>query len=397
VTKKIHRIVGEACVQTLEQIFHGGTVADRAVKHVLGTHPKWGARDRAFVADTVYEVVRWRRRLAWLAGADDWWALAGMHWALRDYPRPEWAEWPEISAPVRDERLRSLDAAPRAVRQSLSDEFDALGDAQLGKRWDAELAALNEPAPVFLRVNKLRTSFAKVAAELAEQGIAVTQVDGVPLALRVEGGKAIPARLKESGRFEIQDAASQQVAPFLKVEPGHRIVDACAGAGGKTLHLAALMDGTGELRALDVEERKLATLKSRAARAGVKVWTAQATPKVITELSEWADRVLIDAPCSGSGTLQRQPDLKYRITAESLDSTLALQRELLTRYATLVRPGGKLVYATCSIFPGENEAQAAWFSAQAEDFIMEEERRISPAETGWDGFYMVRWRRAGEP
>lgn len=218
-------------------------------------------------------------------------------------------------------------------------------------------------------------------------------MEGAPLALRVEEGKTLPARLKESGRFEIQDAGSQQVAPFLQAEPGHRVVDACAGAGGKTLHLAALMNGKGELRALDVDGRKLAALKSRAAAAGVKVWTAQASPDVAAPLSGWADRVLIDAPCSGSGTLRRQPDLKYRITAESIDQTRALQRELLREYSPLVRPGGKLVYATCSVFPGENEAQAAWFSAQAADFIMEDERRISPAETGWDGFYMARWRR----
>jgi 16S rRNA (cytosine967-C5)-methyltransferase len=125
----------------------------------------------------------------------------------------------------------------------------------------------------------------------------------------------------------------------------------------------------------------------------VKVHTSLITPDVLTKFDAWADRVLVDAPCSGSGTLRRQADLKYRITPESLVRTRSVQRELLMTFAKLVCPGGKLVYATCSIFPSENEEQTAWFSTQREDFTLEEERRISPAAAGWDGFYMARWAR----
>lgn len=385
--KKIHRILAESCVQTLDAIFRGGMVADRAVAQALGSHPKWGSRDRAFVAETVYEVVRWRRRLAFLAGTEDLWALAGMQWALRKYPRPEWASWPAVAEDVREERM------PGCVRESVSDELDALGQTQLGTQWESELTALNQPAPIFLRVNPLRSSHSAVKAELAKHGLAAAEVAGAPLALRVESGKSIPARLKDSGLFEIQDAASQQVAPFLQVEPGHCVVDACAGAGGKTLHLGCLMNGRGMLYALDVKEPRLAVLEKRAVRAGVKVQASLVTPEILTKLEARADRVLIDAPCSGSGTFRRQPDLKYRITAESLKQTQELQRELLMQFSKLVRPGGKLVYATCSILPGENETQAAWFQGQCPNFALEEERRISPAATGWDGFYMARWFR----
>ena len=391
--KKLHRILAEAAVGVLRQVFEEGMVADRAVGRALGANPKWGKRDRALVAETVYEVVRWRRRLAVLAGSEDWWALAGVWWEGQEYARPEWACWPEVEAAVRAEREAALAAMPRAVRESLSDEFDALGGAELGAAWAGELAALNGPAPVFLRVNPRRGNVASIVAELEAAGVAVEPVEGCPLGLRVAGGRAVTAQLRESGRFEIQDAASQQVAPFCQVEPGMRVVDACAGAGGKTLHLAALLEGNGDLLAMDVQERKLESLKARAARATVKVRTALLSDEVLAKQAGQADRVLVDAPCSGSGTLRRQADLKYQISAESVAQIRQVQREVLERCAPLVKPGGKLIYTTCSILPSENETQAAWFSGEHPDFVLEEERRISPAATGWDGFYMARWRR----
>jgi len=391
---KVHRPLAEACVQLLEEIFAGNAMSDRVVGRALGVHPKWGSRDRSFVADTVYEVVRWHRRLAWLAGGDDPWSLAGIQWSLRGFPRPDWASWPDISPELRDQRLQSLAMAPRAVRESVSDKLDDLGENQLGAQWDTELSAMNRQAEIFLRVNPLRASLAAVTEELAEQGIVISPVEGAPLALRTVSARGIPAKLRLSGRFEIQDAGSQQVAPFLQVEPGHMVVDACAGAGGKTLHLAALMAGCGELHALDVHPEKLETLNSRAARAGARVQTAVVSPAILAKLESRADRVLVDAPCSGTGTLRRQPDLKYRVTSDTLARIRVLQRELLTQFARLVRPGGKLLYATCSVMPCENEDQAKWFSSQHSDFVFEEERRISPAATGWDGFYMARWRRA---
>jgi len=209
----------------------------------------------------------------------------------------------------------------------------------------------------------------------------------------VESGRVSP-RLAQTGEFEIQDAGSQQVAPFLQPEPGQIVLDVCAGAGGKTLHLAALMENRGELHAFDTAPNKLKTLRIRAERAGVKVKTHEAAPEVLGRFFGEADRVLVDAPCTGTGTLRRHPELKYLITADSLAETVALQRQILTRAARLVKPGGKLVYATCSLLPAENEAQRAWFSTERTEFVFQDERRLSPAETGWDGFYMARWMRA---
>lgn len=391
--KKLHRILAEAVVGVLRQVFEGGMVADRAVARVLGANPRWGKRDRALVAESVYEMVRWRRRLVVLAGSDDWWAVSGFWWEQQGFARPEWALWPRVTQELREERAVALPGMTRAVRESIPDELDALGEAELGARWGVELAALNQPAPVFLRVNPRRGSVASVTAELGAAGVIVEPEAGCPLGLRVLAGKAVPAALRESGRFEIQDAASQQVAPFCQVEPGMMVVDACAGAGGKALHLAALLEGKGDLLAMEVQERKLGTLKSRAARATVKVRTALISEEILAQNRGRADVVLVDAPCSGSGTLRRQADLKYRITAESVDRVRNVQRGVLVSCAPLVKPGGKLVYATCSILTSENEEQAAWFSNGHRGFVLEAQHRISPAATGWDGFYMARWRR----
>ncbi len=387
-SKLIHRHLAETSVRTLEEIFEGGAAADRATGRALGAHRKWGARDRAFFADTVYEVVRWRRRLAFLAGAENLWSLAGLHWSLRGLPRPEWATWPDTSPALLEERTAALATAPHAVRESLSDELDALGS---GAQWAVEIAAQNKQAPVFLRVNPRRASLPEVLGELVELGLTATPVEGAPLALQLPPGRTVPPRLTQSGRYEIQDAGSQQVAPFVMAEPGHVVLDVCAGAGGKLLHLDALLHGRGELHAFDIAPAKLSTLRQRAARAGVRVQTHDATPEVFSRFAAAGHRVLVDAPCTGSGTLRRQPDLKYRITAASLAQSVALQREILTRSARLVQPGGKLIYATCSLLPAENEEQSAWFGAQFSDFTLEDERRISCAATGWDGFYMARW------
>ncbi|MDB6069325.1 MAG: hypothetical protein JWL81_496 [Verrucomicrobiales bacterium] len=391
--KKLHRILAEAAVGILKSVFEDGMVADRAVGRVLGANPKWGRRDRAFVAETVYEIIRRKRRLEVLAGSAEWWSVCGFWWGTQGYARPEWAAWDEVAESVRIGRGAELEAMPAAVRFSTSDAFDALGRQELGAGWEVELAAMDHAAPVYLRVNPRRGNLSSVIAALEAGGVAVEPVPGCALGLKLAAGKSVSAQMRESGLFEIQDAGSQQVAPFCQVAPGMRVVDACAGAGGKTLHLAALMEGQGDLLAMDVQERKLETLKHRAARATVKVRTALIDDAVLTKNRALADRVLVDAPCSGSGTLRRQADLKYRIDEASVAENCRVQREVLERCAPLVRPGGKLIYATCSILPCENAGQVSWFSGAHPEFELEEQHSISPAETGWDGFFMARWRR----
>lgn len=391
--KKLHRMLAEAVTGTLRAVFEEGEVADRAVARVLGKHPQWGKRDRQFVAESVYEITRWKRRLEVLADSTDWWTVAGYWWKSQGYIRPEWAVWPEPEADLLQKREMELERSPRAIRLSLADGLDALGEEELGPDWEKEMMAMNQAAPVFLRINPARGTPASVSAALGLAGIEVEPVPGCPLGLKVLPGKVVSPALRRSGLFEIQDAASQQVAPFCGVIPGMKVVDACAGAGGKTLHLGALLEGKGKLLAMDIEPRKLERLQERAKVAGIPVETRVADPAGSQEMKGWADRVLVDAPCSGSGTLRRQADLKYRITRQSVTDIREVQRQILSQAAAWVKEGGKLIYSTCSIFPSENQEQAAWFSQTHPEFHFDEERIISPAASGWDGFYMARWQR----
>jgi len=198
----------------------------------------------------------------------------------------------------------------------------------------------------------------------------------------------------QKGLFEVQDAASQCVAPFTQVEAGMRVVDACAGAGGKSLHLATMMQNKGQLIALDIHAYKLKELKRRAKRAGahnIETRVIEST-KVIKKLHQSADRVLLDAPCSGMGVLRRNPDAKWKLNSEFIKRITKEQQQILTQYAHMVKPGGKLVYVTCSILPQENEDQISRFlsSEIGQLFSLEKERHMWPSVQGFDGFYMAR-------
>ncbi|MBT8209716.1 MAG: RsmB/NOP family class I SAM-dependent RNA methyltransferase, partial [Eudoraea sp.] len=202
--------------------------------------------------------------------------------------------------------------------------------------------------------------------------------------------------LFKKGWFEVQDAASQLVAPFTEARPGMCVIDACAGAGGKSLHLAALMQNKGQLIALDIYDYKLKELKRRARRNGVHNLEIRVidSSRVIKKLHNRGDRVLIDAPCTGLGVLRRNPDAKWKLNPEFLDRVINTQAQLLREYAKMVKAGGKLIYATCSILPVENEGQVRQFlsSAAGQDFELEAEKHCSPAADGFDGFYMARLR-----
>jgi 16S rRNA (cytosine967-C5)-methyltransferase len=193
----------------------------------------------------------------------------------------------------------------------------------------------------------------------------------------------------------MQDAASQLVAPFLRVSPGMRVIDACAGAGGKTLHLASLMNNKGKLIAMDVEASKLTELQKRARRAGVsnlEIKTIESS-KTIKRLENSADRLLLDVPCSGLGVLKRNPDAKWKLSTEFIEKVRELQQHILQDYCNMVKKDGLLVYSTCSILPSENEEQVGRFLKQNEDkFELLGEQHHWPSD-GFDGFYMALLRK----
>ena len=280
----------------------------------------------------------------------------------------------------------------RKIKESIPDWLDELGALELGKTWGQELTALNKQAPVVLRTNTLRTSRQKLEKILAENEIE-TKIDPnyKDALVLAERKNVFRTDAFQSGFFEVQDASSQLVAEFLEVKPGMRVIDTCAGAGGKTLHLAALMENKGQIIAMDIYAGKLKELKRRAKRAGAHNIQPRLieSSKTIKKLKESADRVLIDAPCSGLGVLKRNPDAKWKLQPEFIENIKKTQAEILNNYSKLVKKGGKLVYATCSILPSENEEQVAAFIENNPNFSLVNENKVSPSKSGYDGFYMA--------
>jgi 16S rRNA (cytosine967-C5)-methyltransferase len=198
-------------------------------------------------------------------------------------------------------------------------------------------------------------------------------------------------RCFQDGLFEVQDASSQEVAYFLDVSPGMRVIDACAGGGGKTLHMAALMQNKGKIIALDVHEWKLKELQKRSARAGASIIETRhiETIKVVKHLEKSADRLLLDVPCSGLGVLRRNPDIKWKLSLEAMERIKKQQQEIIASYSKMLKVGGKMVYATCSILSSENEEIVDEFVKANPDFKKTGEKKILPSQSGFDGFYMA--------
>jgi len=395
--KKLHRTLAFAVVDSLKLIFNEDRYASKVVEKVLKRDKRWGARDRKFIAETIYEMVRWKRLYNEIAGtkehytAENLWKNFAVFAVLKGYTLPDWNQF--IDTPVRkikgrfDELLNT-----RKFKESIPDWLDELGIAELGEKWDSEINALNKQAKVILRVNTLKTNKLKLQKDLLAEGVETILLKKYPNALELVVRKNVfITDAFRNGHFEVQDASSQLVAPFLEVEEGMRVIDACAGAGGKALHLASLMHNKGQIIALDIYANKLKELKRRAKRNGAHNIETRAilNSKTIKKLRGSADRVLIDAPCSGLGVLKRNPDAKWKLQPEFLENIKNTQAEILNSYSQLVKVGGKLVYATCSIFPSENEEQVKKFLANHKEYKFISESKVSPNETGYDGFYMA--------
>jgi len=266
---------------------------------------------------------------------------------------------------------------------------------ELGEeKWTKEIAELNEQAPVILRTNTLKTTKRDLRNQLQEEDIDAKYIQGYPLALELEErANVFKTKAFKDGWFEVQDASSQLVSDFLDVQPGMRIVDTCAGAGGKSLQLAAIMENKGQIIALDIFSNKLKELKRRAKRAGAHNIETRLIDnnKVIKKLHNSADRVLIDAPCSGLGVLSRNPDAKWKLQPEFIKTIQETQADLLDRYSKIMKDDGKMVYATCSILPSENQKQVQAFLQReaGKDFKLVKEKIVLANESGYDGFYMA--------
>ncbi len=404
---KIHRPIGLSIIEALHDVFVGGYYADKVIERAFKNNRKWGSRDRRFFAESVYEIVRWWRYLRALAGVEEsmdtgptqpqLWKVFAAHLINRDTSLPDWPELSNLD--VQEVRARrEQNRFSRAVRQSYPDWMDARFAHELGERWDLLSAVLNEAAPVTLRVNRLKTSREELIKALREEDIEARPVspDFPDALVLVERANVFKTQAFRRGLFEVQDAGSQKIAPLLRAEPGQTVIDACAGAGGKTLHLAALMENKGRIISMDIHGHKLEQLRLRSRRNGVHNVEIRAieSAKTIKRLADRADAVLLDVPCSGSGVIRRNPDTKWKLTEERLLELAAIQTDILNRYSKMVKPSGCMVYATCSVLPSENEGQVARFLSDHPEFQLEEEMSTAPEERLSDGFYAARMRRA---
>ena len=416
----LHRPVAALAIDALAQVMLEGRYAGKVIEYAFKNEKKMGARDRRQFAELVYDLVRWWRKYGAAFGWNEahtpekadlwkWLAVYIIEKNLKETgePRlPNWTEFERISADKIAHRLSEIDPTnDRAIFESVPDWMDELGQNELGRRWPQILHSLNLQAPVFIRANTLKCTRDELAKRLRQDDDIQTHAadqtaNGLML---VERKNVFVTQAFKDGWFEVQDGASQQVAEMLGAAPGERIIDACAGAGGKTLAIGAMMKNKGKLIALDVHEGKLQELKKRIARSGIDTCEARLidSQKVIKRLEGTADRVLLDVPCSGMGVLRRNPDAKWKLGPEEIERLRELQARILDEYTLMVKPGGLVLYATCSILPSENHQQIEKFLKRraadktpgAARFELVRDREFLPGVNRYDGFYAALLKR----
>lgn len=397
---RLHRNLCFAVIDGLHKIFNENEYADKVVQHLLKRDKRWGSRDRGFIAETVYEIVRYKRLYSEIADVkapydrDNLWRLFAVWATLKGIRLPDWKYFTDTPTRKIKGRFDELSKI-RKFRESIPDWIDNLGVEELGEQtWTKEIAKQNEQADVILRVNTLKTNKKDLQLKLQSEDIETEFLPDHPSALKLkERANVFKTEAFKNGWFEVQDASSQLVADFLDVKPGMKVVDACAGAGGKTLHLASLMENKGQVIAMDIYESKLKKLKIRARRNGVHNIEMKVidSTKPIKKLHGKADRLLIDAPCSGLGVLRRNPDAKWKLEPAFIENIKKTQSEVLQQYSKMVKFGGKMVYATCSVLPSENEKQVEKFLSTevGKEFTFVKEKKILAHKSGFDGFYMA--------
>lgn len=390
-----------------------------------------GSKDRTWIATLYYGMLRHMRALEWLAVQAGLTAPSPRHLCLialrtleamepqaivalcdgsRHAPAALDASERKALSTVQPEHLGTHPQMPPDVRVGIPEWLHTRISAQYGaEEAQALLASLMEEAPVDVRANTLKTSRESLRDALRTEGIEAQPTAYTPHGLRLTRRAALTStQVFRDGWCEVQDEGSQLVAALVEAQPSQRVIDFCAGAGGKTLAIAAQMQGKGGILAWDVQERRLADLPKRLKRAGAhnvrwQVITSESDQQIKRHKAS-ADWVLVDAPCSGSGTWRRNPDLKWRTTPQDIEELVALQRRILDSAARLVKPGGHLVYATCSILEAENQSQAAAFLARHADWSAtpftlagcdwpEGMMALLPHQHGTDGFFAARWQR----
>lgn len=420
----------QATIELLDQIAETKYPADRIMSTYFKQHRYIGSKDKAAISENLYTILRNKMRFEYILNSKDLGVHSRMLVALllkmddgdlyTTFDGDKYS--PKRLKPGQLERfseldLNVIDAAPLNTRLNVPEWIAPKLEKALGDRYEQEMIATNQRATTDIRVNTLKSSIAPVEQALADVGYVAHKTDLSPWAIRFDKRAALfglPAF--KQGWFEIQDEGSQLLALLTGAKPGQKIVDFCAGAGGKTIAMAAMMENKGTIYACDVHTKRLEQLGKRTKRSGVhNVRThvlSSEHDKWVKKHAEYADTVLIDAPCTGTGTWRRSPDSRWNLAQENLDNLVALQQSIMQSAKRLVKPGGLLLYATCSLLEEENEEQVLKFLESNPDFSPESfeipqplseyperfinaghEIRTFPGLTQTDGFYVASLRR----
>ena len=420
-----------AAIEILHDIETRHRPAAEALRDWGLSHRFAGAGDRAAIGNFVYDALRRRRAAAWIFDSDTPRALAFGGFLLESGIAPEalnaaftddrFAPPPLSGAELDRLRARLGEDLPNGTRANAPEWCEPLIRTVFGADWVTEAAALAERPPLDMRANTLKASREKVLAALARNGAAASRIASAGMRIApVTGDRRHPNVQAEpafrKGWFEVQDEGSQIVTELAGAAPGEQVLDFCAGAGGKTLAMSAMMDNRGQIHAHDADKQRLAPIFERLKRAGCRNAQGIAEEERLAPLLGRMDLVLVDAPCTGSGTWRRRPDAKWRLTRQQLEARMGEQSAILDAASRYVRPGGRLAYITCSIFGEENAAQAEAFLARNPGFRLADHDALwrgrfpahagaaridggitlAPATTGTDGFYFACFERGAE-
>ncbi len=425
-----------ATIEILATFLAERTPLEGMLRNWFRTHRFAGSSDRREIREQTYRAVRRLAELRFLVGSDDSRLFMAVHLERYEQYAPSnivelFAAKPYGPGSLSEDEVTCLNAIredekalPLFVRANFPDWLTSRFQSVFGDETERELAAFDGRAPVGIRVNCLKAARQDVQKQLRSQGVDAAESRISPIGLRIQQSTSLETiDLFQNGHFEIQDEGSQIAALLVAAEPGHVCVDYCAGAGGKSLAIAASMQDKGQLFCFDISEKRMQPLKERKERAGVEslhcfTLGSKSADRALSKLVASADRVLVDAPCSGTGTWRRAPDARWLFSEAKLQSYQSLQAEVLQNAAPLTRAGGRLIYVTCSILAEENDEQISRFLNSDDRFEVmdwqkiwkEEIPQISPAKartlkygalmtpyrTDTDGFYVAIMERLRE-
>lgn len=381
-------------LENLEQIFIEQKQADKVIPLSI-KKPAFGSKDRKFIASTSYDIVRWWKLLYenysdfCIPKRNELEKVVYNYFVFKDFDIPEWEEFKKFNSENLNKRISSNDFG---VTSSTPDWLVDKVKKSYPSNYEDLINNLNNQAEVIIRVNTLKTNTEKLQSILEREGIETSTITEYPNSLLIKGRKKLTAlKSFQQGLFEIHDLGSQDIAPLLDPKPNELVIDACSGAGGKSLHLAELMNNQGKVISMDIYDFKLKELQKRAKRNGINIISTETIKgkKTISKHFSSADKLLLDVPCSGTGVLKRSPDSKWKLTPEFIEEIKSTQAHIIREYSKMLKPNGLMVYATCSILPEENEEQVQSFLEEHKNYSLIKEEYHLPTDPLSDGYYMA--------